>query len=187
MTDLQTAGRNHLARGNPNLAALGQPYRFKPGNNANPNGATAYGKFSALIRQHCPEAVETLLGIMRDRKAGYAIRAQVAFGLITHGYGKPKERMEVTSPDGSMSPGAAMLTAADREQRLIAILESAFNSASDAANGKPVSPPLLEANITDVTDEAAKSGDPLDNLPSSSIEAPEINPPRKSRFNLQPR
>ena len=53
--EAQSSAENRKPIGNPNLAKLGEPYRFKPGNCANPGGRPKSRLISAELRNKIAE------------------------------------------------------------------------------------------------------------------------------------
>ena len=75
-----------------------------------------------LAREQCPEALETLSGIMQSKKAPAAARVAAANSLLDRGYGKPLQQSEITTIEpGSRRPedmtDAELVAILDKYQR----------------------------------------------------------------------
>jgi len=69
--------------------------RFQKGQSGNPGGRPKIvGEIQELARQHSPEAIDTLLEIMRNKKAPAAARALASNSILDRGYGKPPQSLE---------------------------------------------------------------------------------------------
>jgi hypothetical protein len=60
------------------------------------------GEVQALARQHTGEAIETLVGIVRDKKAPQAARAMASNSILDRGYGKPAQTMNANIKNDSL-------------------------------------------------------------------------------------
>jgi hypothetical protein len=60
------------------------------------------GEVQALARQHTGEAIETLVGIVRDKKAPPAARAMASNSILDRGYGKPAHTMNANIKNDSL-------------------------------------------------------------------------------------
>jgi hypothetical protein len=68
--------------------------RFQPGTSGNPGGRhKGCAEVAALARQHGPEAVETLVSIMRDESKSPQARIAAASVILDRGYGKPMQAL----------------------------------------------------------------------------------------------
>ena len=71
-------------------------HQFKKGQSGNPNGRPkAVNKLRDLAREHTEEALQTLVGVMRDEKAPAAARVTAAEHVLSRGYGRAPERLDV--------------------------------------------------------------------------------------------
>lgn len=69
---------------------------FQPGKSGNPRGRPkADLTVRALAREHTQEAVQTLVAIMRDRRAKAQARAWAAEALLSRGWGRPESSLKV--------------------------------------------------------------------------------------------
>ena len=76
--------------------------RFIPGTIPNPTGRPKVPQeVREAIRAACPEAVETLIGIMRNMKEKTPYRLEAAKILLERGYGKPEamSKVELTTTE----------------------------------------------------------------------------------------
>ena len=65
---------------------------FKKGESGNPGGRPKdLEGVQALARSFCPEAINTLAAIMRDKGASTAARVSASQALLERGYGKPAQ------------------------------------------------------------------------------------------------
>ena len=74
--------------------------KFVAGTNANPSGRPKIPQeVRDAIRAACPEAVEVLIGIMRDENEKTAYRLEAAKTILERGYGKPEvmSKVELTT------------------------------------------------------------------------------------------
>jgi hypothetical protein len=77
---------------------VGKPWQ--PGQSGNPNGRSKVAaEVRALARQHCPEAIDTLVRLMRESD-DERVRLSAAESLLDRGVGKPAQAVEVSGPDG---------------------------------------------------------------------------------------
>ena len=93
--------------------------KFQKGISGNPGGRPRIvGEVQELARQHTPEAIETLVEIMRNKKAAPAARALASNSILDRGYGKPPQSLEAKINRGSireMTDEELMLIAASDE------------------------------------------------------------------------
>lgn len=76
--------------------------RFIAGTIPNPTGRPKVPQeVRDAIRAACPEAVEVLIGIMRDAKEKTAYRLEAAKTILERGYGKPEvmSKVELTTTE----------------------------------------------------------------------------------------
>lgn len=77
--------------------------QFKPGQSGNPGGRPKVaGEVVALARQHTQEAIDTLVSLMRNRKAPAQTRAYACTAIIDRGYGKPSQSMDINTKRETM-------------------------------------------------------------------------------------
>ena len=73
---------------------------FKKGQSGNPGGRPrVVAEVQRLARESGPEAIKTLCGIMRDKKAPPAARGAAANSLLDRGYGRPSQTINPGMPD----------------------------------------------------------------------------------------
>jgi len=58
----------------------------------------------SLARSHTETAINTLAGIMRQKKAPASARVAAASALLDRGWGKPIQGMEMSGPEGGPIP-----------------------------------------------------------------------------------
>lgn len=104
---------------NPALANL-KPWQ--KGVSGNPSGRPkAENDFKALCRDHSPEAVETLLGVMRKEKAMSSAKVQAARVLLAYAWGAPKGADDSDGADNRLIINILQLAAQGQEQPLVAV------------------------------------------------------------------
>jgi Family of unknown function (DUF5681) len=80
---------------------VGRP--FPKGVSGNPGGrAKGLKEVTELARHHAPEAIDTLVRIMRDPKANAAARGAAANALLDRGYGKAVATVSVENTGRSL-------------------------------------------------------------------------------------
>lgn len=73
---------------------------FRPGQSGNPSGRPkVVGEVRDLARQHCPEAIQTLVTIMSSAKAQDGARVAAAKEILDRGYGKVTQ--PISGDDGA--------------------------------------------------------------------------------------
>ena len=78
-------------------AVPGRP--FKPGQSGNPTGRPKVeGYIRELAQRHGPEALQTLVELLRSGKE--PIHLGAAEALLNRGYGRPAQAVELAGPDG---------------------------------------------------------------------------------------
>jgi hypothetical protein len=69
----------------------------------------------SLARSHTATAINTLVGVMRERKSSPSARVAAAVALMDRGWGKPSQAMEITQDRPLERLSDAELTAFLRE------------------------------------------------------------------------
>ena len=68
---------------------------LQPGETANPSGrAGRFVEVQRLAREASPEAMQTLIGIMRDRSEETRARIVASEGILNRAFGRPREMPE---------------------------------------------------------------------------------------------
>jgi hypothetical protein len=74
--------------------------RFQPGRGGNPGGRPkVIAELRDLARLHTLEAVDTLVAVMRDRRASAAARVAAACAILDRGYGRPGQEHALRNRD----------------------------------------------------------------------------------------
>jgi hypothetical protein len=73
---------------------------FQPGQSGNPGGRPKDSPLRRMAQRVTRESIETVIEIMRNKKAPAAVRVTAAFGLLDRAYGKPIQMTELTGKDG---------------------------------------------------------------------------------------
>jgi hypothetical protein len=94
---------------------------FEKGQSGNPGGrspiVTADGRsLTELAREHTEDAIACLAGVVADAKCAAAARVAASTALLDRGWGRPKQEMEVSTPEPMREMGHV-----DRAVRLAAI------------------------------------------------------------------
>jgi hypothetical protein len=85
-----------MAKGNQNPTHLAA-YQFKPGQTGNAGGRhKGVAEVAALARTYTIEAVETIVGIMRDESKSAQARLMAASLLLDRGYGKAPQALNIS-------------------------------------------------------------------------------------------
>lgn len=72
-------------------------YQFKPGQSGNPGGRRNTAKLEAACRELTDEAISVLREVMNNPRAKDVARITAATRVIEFGWGKAKERVEITN------------------------------------------------------------------------------------------
>ena len=106
---------------------VGRP--FPKGVSGNPGGRTSLEyEFRELCRTYSPEAVETLLGVMRKEKAMSSAKVQAARVLLAYAWGAPKGTDE-TSQDNRLIINILQLAAQSKEATAVNVRRLATDDA----------------------------------------------------------
>lgn len=73
--------------------------RFAPGSRGGGRKGM-HPEVRRLLTEACPEAVQTVIGIMRDKEAPPRVRVECAQTIIERVYGKAVQPMELSGPEG---------------------------------------------------------------------------------------
>src|SRR5262245_5812979 len=103
---------------------------WKPGASANPGGkpkkpATIEVRkvitdVNALAKEMAPDAIKTLVDVMKNPKSPAAARVSAATAILDRGYGKPTQA--IAGPDGEGPVEVKQITDHDRVMALAAFL-----------------------------------------------------------------
>jgi len=103
---------------------------FKPGHDARryikPNTGTTefYAKMGQLFRDHCPEALDYALDVMRNPESHPKLRWAACVEILNRGAGKPVDRTVITSIDQGTTIDPANMT----DQELMKLIETTAKS-----------------------------------------------------------
>jgi hypothetical protein len=96
---------------------------FQKGVSGNPGGRSkALAEFRDQCRDHSPEAVETLLGVMRKEKAMSSAKVQAARTLLAYAWGAPKNEDD-TGPDARLIVNILQLALQGQEQQPLVTID----------------------------------------------------------------
>lgn len=85
--------------------------RFKKGESGNPGGRKrGDAAVTELARKHAPEMLRVLVEIARDKKAAVNSRVAAASQVLDRAYGRPRQALEHSGPDGQQLPAGIMVT-----------------------------------------------------------------------------
>lgn len=87
---------------------------FKPGKSGNPGGRPkGLGDLRDLARQHTKAALQTLVTVMKSPKATDSARVAAADAVLSRGWGRPSQHLEVEGKLGFADLLAALNRDAD--------------------------------------------------------------------------
>ena len=105
------------------------PNRFKPGQSGNPGGrpkrTAAELKAVQKMKKLTPEAVDVVVGILRNDKASLYARLQAAEIIFNRAMGRPETYLKVDNAEQSVEASVARL-------------QALFASDDDVSEGEPV-------------------------------------------------
>lgn len=91
------------------------PNRYKPGQSGNPGGrpkkTAAELKAVAKLKKLTPDAVEVVVGILKNEKASFYARLQAAEIIFNRAMGRPETYLKVDQTEQSVEASVARLQA----------------------------------------------------------------------------
>ncbi|EHL99369.1 hypothetical protein HMPREF9946_03131 [Acetobacteraceae bacterium AT-5844] len=83
----------------------GNPTAFKKGQSGNPGGRLkAVKEVEELARSHTELAINALVGVLKNKEAPPAAQVRAAEVILERGWGKPRQSVELSGPDGAGLP-----------------------------------------------------------------------------------
>ena len=114
---------------NSGKTARGRP--FKPGQSGNPGGRPKIPEdVKMAFRAACPEAVEILIGIMRNPKEKTPYRLDAIKTILDRAYGKP-EVMSKVEMSGQIQPVVLFRWMTEEETSTMTAQNAEINSLSE--------------------------------------------------------
>ena len=116
------------SKGNPNLKP-----RWRKGQSGNPSGRSRiYHEVQKVAQQHSLEAIETLYGIMVDKRQAARNRLAACNAILDRGLGKPQTNLNFSS-DGRP---AHEFSNAELDDRIMQIMDELGKAAQKRASSK---------------------------------------------------
>lgn len=85
--------------------------RFRKGQSGNPGGRKrGDAAVTELARKHAPEMLKVLVSIAVDESAAVNSRVAAASQVLDRAYGRPRQALEHSGPEGADLPSAIMVT-----------------------------------------------------------------------------
>lgn len=85
--------------------------RFQKGQSGNPGGRKrGDAAVTELARKHAPEMIRVLVKIALDEEAAVNSRVAAAGQVLDRAYGRPRQALEHSGPDGQQLPTGIMVT-----------------------------------------------------------------------------